>query len=353
MNYSKQEKIDFYQSKYEYYKKMVMLTVIFSSLANITYWISDCLLFNRLAWETLIPRLFMTFLLIFYLPIFYKVKNYKIMVPLTYLMEHGVMWCTIWAIIYLPNKTHASEGFIIMHIMFLIIGFCAPFKTSVIFHSGVILNILISNLFNHYENLDIMLSLGIPLVISIEALMFFLDKNYLDHYETKKELEKLFFQDNLTKAYNRNILDKLKENKNDKFIFDKVGILILDIDFFKKVNDTYGHLNGDRILKDLVNIINNKIDNSNYVVRFGGEEFMIILPNSNKKEVKNIGENIRKSVEDFKGEICNFTISIGATMYEDTIIDGNKDETITKAIQRADTALYKAKENGRNQLILN
>jgi len=165
-------KRDFLQSKYAYYREFVTWAVAISVFSNITFWVSDCQLFGRLAWETLLPRTFMLLPLLGFLIATRKINTYRVMVPLAYLMLHGIMWCTIWAIYYLPIKTHASEGFIIMHLMFLSVGLCAPFTISTAFHAMVIGNIILSHQFNHYENFDLMLSLGIPCFLAIVAVNF-------------------------------------------------------------------------------------------------------------------------------------------------------------------------------------
>ena len=198
------EKQFFYQSKYDYYREFNRWVVVVASLVSVTYFVSDCQLFGRFAWETLLPRTFILLPMLIFLLVSRKVTDYRIMVPFTYLIVHGIMWCTIWAIYYLPIRQHANEGFIIMHLMFFAVGFCAPFGYSTLFHVLVVANILISNLFNHYESLNLMLTLGIPCVVGICAVNYVMEKVYADQYKTKLELEKALTMDQLTKAFNRN-----------------------------------------------------------------------------------------------------------------------------------------------------
>lgn len=332
-----------YQSKYNYYKIFNLWTIIICSLTEIVYFISDCQLFGRFAYETLVPRCFILIPMLIFIIFYKKITNYKIIIPLSYITIHSAMWCTIWSIYYLPIKTHASEGFIIMHLMFLAVGLCAPPKYSILFHSGVILNIVISNLFNHYENLDIMLSLGIPCLIGIEAVLFVLDKVYKEHYLIKKQLEESVYIDQLTKTYNRNILSQILEKNTNNLIFENAYLMILDIDFFKKINDTYGHEKGDTILVSTANNISKCISKDDYLIRWGGEEFVVILSNSNKEDVIEIAKSINKTIEEHENNICKTTISIGIAK-----CDSND---YHKVIVNADKALYEAKENGRNQYI--
>lgn len=333
-----------YESKFNYYKVLNLWLIIFASITEMGYFFSDCLLFGRFAYETLIPRCAILIPMFIFIIINRKCNNYKIMVCLSYITIHCAMWCTIWSIFYLPIKTHASEGFIIMHLMFLTVGLCSPPKYSIFFHSLVITNILFSNMFNHYENLAIMLSLGIPCLIGIEALLLVLDKVYKEHYLTKKELEKTLYLDQLTKIYNRNIITKISKAETNELIFEKCYMMILDIDFFKKINDKYGHENGDKVLISITENILKCIKKDDYLIRWGGEEFVIILPNYNQEETINLANEISNTIMNSDNGVCETTLSIGIAQHH----KGDYHKTIANA----DKALYKAKENGRNQFVL-
>lgn len=341
---NEEEQSVFYQSKYDYYRIASICTVIASILASTTYWISDCQLFDRVAIETLIPRLFMLFPMILFILVSKRTHNYKIMVPLSYMMLHGIMWCTIWSIYYLPIKDFAREGFIIMHVMFMALGFCAPIKQSIGWHCLLICDILISHTFNHYESIDLMLSLGIPVMIGIEVLQIYMEKVYSEQYHMKKTLEHMTTHDQLTNAYNRNKLVELCEPDTKKLKIANTGIILMDVDFFKKINDTYGHGTGDMILKTLVEIIQSCIRSSDVVIRWGGEEFVILLPECSLSETEVIAERIRTTVEAYDEHVCRFTVSIGIARYNGM--------DYVSSINHADKALYQAKDSGRNQTIV-
>lgn len=158
-------------------------------------------------------------------------------------------------------------------------------------------------------------------------------------YKTNLILDKKATIDPLTGAKNRNVLsvDELEYN----------GILMIDIDYFKKINDEFGHINGDNSLKFLVKTIKNCIRKEDEIIRYGGEEFIVVLKNLNDIEIiKNIAETIRFNIEskskiDSKLKKC-FTISIGACIYNSKLgLDEN--------IKIVDSLLYAAKNNGRNQ----
>ena len=333
----------YYQEKYESYKILMLFVIIISSFANISYWISDCQLFERIAYETIIPRCFMALLLPLYLYICKTFKSYKVGTLMSYLMAHGNMWCTIWAIYFLPNKIHASEGFIVIQFMFFMVGFCAPLKWSWILHGLIFANILISNTFNHYENIDMMFSLGAPLWIACVIATVMLSINYEEHNKIKKQLEKSSLHDALTGAFNRNIISQIVNENTKTFVFKNAAVAMLDIDYFKNVNDTYGHTNGDIVLMELVQLLKNTIGNKNYVIRYGGEEFLLILPMSEEMAYKTLTK-VKNEVAQFKGKVCPFTVSIGVSYCKGT--------NITNAFKEADKALYKAKNTGRNKIVI-
>ena len=335
---------DYYSAKFEYYRQMNVLSIIFSVLSETAFFVSDCQLFGRFAIETLIPRFAILIILLIFLIINHHVKNYKIMIPLSYFVIHATMWSTIWPIYYLPIKTHASEGFIIMHLMFLAVGFCAPRKWALGFHSLIIVNILVSHLFNHYENLDIMLSLAIPCIFGINGMLWMAEKSFKEQFWAKQELKSSLLKDQLTNVYNRHKIKDITINNTNNLIFDKAIIAILDIDLFKNINDTYGHEKGDQILVLVSKELQNNIRKDDYIIRWGGEEFLIILPNCRIENANEILERIRTSIENMNNDICQVTISAGFAEY-----DG---EDYHNTLLKADIALYYAKHNGRNQIKL-
>lgn len=162
-----------------------------------------------------------------------------------------------------------------------------------------------------------------------------------------------------TKLFNKQFtfeqLDKylLEANKNDEFF----TIAMADIDFFKNINDTYGHLAGDKILKKIGETFIRNTRNSDIVGRFGGEEFVILLKNISLENSKSKLENIRKEIEnlivEYEGKtINNITVSIGAVYYDnfEPINQSSLENARMSLIEKADQSLYYTKENGRNQV---
>jgi len=154
--------------------------------------------------------------------------------------------------------------------------------------------------------------------------------------------------DTLTGIYNRRKFNDLIsiEYKRAKRYDRNLCILFFDIDHFKNINDTYGHDIGDKVLIQLSNLVQFHIRETDYFARWGGEEFIVLLPETVEKEAKTLSEHIRNIVnaQSFP-EIGNVTISIGITM----LIGKERMETF---IKRADKALYQAKEDGRNRSVL-
>jgi polar amino acid transport system substrate-binding protein len=164
-----------------------------------------------------------------------------------------------------------------------------------------------------------------------------------------KELEQLAITDQLTSLYNRRKTDELLQNeinRSERFN-NPFGIAIMDIDYFKKINDTYGHQIGDKVLVEIANILKQYNRKTDFIGRYGGEEFVIICPESEQTGVVKLMETIHKHIEKHNFEhIGKKTVSFGITMY--TLGD-----TIESIIKRADNALYQAKNDGRNKVILN
>ncbi|MFT9819711.1 diguanylate cyclase [Lysinibacillus sp. NPDC056185] len=165
-------------------------------------------------------------------------------------------------------------------------------------------------------------------------------------------LKELSITCQLTELYNRRYLIEQGELAFQKCLEEQnhCSCIAIDIDFFKKVNDTYGHLIGDEVLKHVANTITNSVRRIDIVTRYGGEEFVILSPNTTLESAVEIAERVRQHVEDqpyiaddFE---INVTVSIGIAGY------GHSENisTFYELLDKADQALYIAKESGRNQL---
>lgn len=164
-------------------------------------------------------------------------------------------------------------------------------------------------------------------------------------------LENLAITDGLTGAYNHRYFYKRlnEEFERAKRYGTSVSLIMIDIDFFKKINDNYGHLVGDSVLVDLAKLLKQNIRKHDVFARYGGEEFVIILPHTNFEGAQHEAERLRKAVESYKfshiskeGEV---TISLGCVSYPDVKVDKPED-----LVKLADSALYTAKNSGRNNV---
>jgi diguanylate cyclase (GGDEF)-like protein len=166
------------------------------------------------------------------------------------------------------------------------------------------------------------------------------------------EIETLATTDGLTGLYNhRRFQEKLSEEfKRLSRYSSPVSLILSDIDYFKKVNDTYGHPVGDLVLKGVSEIIREEIRDMDVPARYGGEEFAVILPGTDAEGVKNIAERLRKAVMDktffADDKSLKVTMSLGIATAP---VDAKSKEEL---IEKADQALYNAKHSGRNRSVL-
>jgi len=179
-------------------------------------------------------------------------------------------------------------------------------------------------------------------------------KRELKLQDLQNELKLLASTDPMTKLYNRRYFTEISEH-----IFDlshreekNLSVIMLDIDKFKNINDTYGHKVGDEVIIDLANILKTVQRKSDINCRFGGEEFVILLPNTSLEGATVVAQKIRETIENSVIKIeaqkdIKYTASLGVSK-----VDIQNDRNVEKAIQRADKALYEAKNSGRNKVCI-
>lgn len=163
------------------------------------------------------------------------------------------------------------------------------------------------------------------------------------------ELQKAAHYDRLTGAFNRHFFDKLveQERARNARLGEHLSLLILDIDYFKSINDEHGHLVGDEVLKELASQIRERVRQTDILTRWGGEEFAILLPDTSFEGARELAESLRESVAagEFAHGQCGLSVSLGGT-------EMHTDEKPAESFKRADEALYKAKASGRNQVCM-
>lgn len=158
----------------------------------------------------------------------------------------------------------------------------------------------------------------------------------------KEELEKQLSKDKLTGLYNREIAE-------EAYLKTKT-VIMCDIDDFKILNDTYGHNFGDIVLKRISDILKDSVRDTDYVIRWGGEEFVIFIDNHNLSTAEKLAERIRNKVETLEGQLLEdgtkcpkITMSFGVTRL-------HSGSTLDDDIDKADAALYASKRNGKNSV---
>jgi diguanylate cyclase (GGDEF)-like protein len=187
------------------------------------------------------------------------------------------------------------------------------------------------------------------MILNIQNIIIWIGNELL--YLNTKFIKLEMSIDPLTGAFNRRsfeaIIKKLLEIS--QITNAPITLAMADLDYFKKINDTFGHLAGDEALKHFVNIIKRNLRKSDYVFRIGGEEFLILLPNIKLKDAIEVIERIRKDLEEnplhYDGKEIKITASFG-------LAEVDKNKYINEIIKEIDEKLYKAKEMGRNKIVV-
>lgn len=188
--------------------------------------------------------------------------------------------------------------------------------------------------------------------IELEARVKELEYVKVELEEANKLLEHLSSHDGLTGILNRRSFDEIMVNEWEQCLNNNevISLIFIDVDFFKKYNDIYGHIAGDHCLKLVAKVMSNEVFRlSDYVARYGGEEFVIVLPKTDEQEALRIAEIIRIKIKELGIEhrgskLSELTISLGVAESRP-----NQNNSIKELIHRADTALYRSKSLGRNQ----
>ncbi|WP_294948207.1 GGDEF domain-containing protein [Sulfurivirga sp.] len=169
---------------------------------------------------------------------------------------------------------------------------------------------------------------------------------------THEEIQRIAVLDGLTGVFNRRFgMQRLKEEYSRAVRQEApLAVLMADIDHFKRINDTYGHLMGDRVLRLIVEQIRHVVREGDVIVRYGGEEFMIILPGADSHNAMEVAERLRRRAGDIEvhhgDHVIRVTLSIGVASLPEIKVDAP-----VALIECADEALYQAKRNGRNQVM--
>ncbi len=175
----------------------------------------------------------------------------------------------------------------------------------------------------------------------------------LDQIIIYQQVCELTFTDELTQIYNRRYFNQRFEREMVRAQRYKrpLSVLMVDIDHFKSFNDTHGHFAGDEVLKTVAKTLEESLRKADIIARFGGEEFVIILPEINKKKALGVAEKLRRAVEQIEFDLAysqplgKITVSLGLASFPEISSSG------ADLLKKADAALYKAKANGRNCVV--
>jgi len=211
--------------------------------------------------------------------------------------------------------------------------------------------LLLSGDINRYQT-----GIGTTFLQKLSAMTAVAIENCLN----QQRIKEIGYQDPLTQAYNRRYFDLRFYDEIERGLrqSENLACMFLDVDFFKKVNDTYGHHVGDLVLTQLVNLIKEQIRACDIVARYGGEEFVVVLPATSDDGALDIAERLRKAVEVDERLTCgqgglNVTVSIGLALLANLDDKNlNSKEIGSLLVQHADHALYQAKSSGRNQVVI-
>ncbi len=264
-----------------------------------------------------------------------------LIVSLAWLM--GCIRCAIVLVVDAPKELRASARF--TAIVFGTLGLVHLFRGMV-----VLINPAESEMFAPTPTQAFFFVALIGLTLSMTfGLFLMMSKRF------ELELADIIHQantDDLTGMWNRRYLFDMsqQEFKRARRYDRELSVLAIDIDHFKKVNDTYGHIVGDALLKELASAVRSVLRESDIFARTGGEEFMVLLPESDATDSATVAERVQRAISrvtiNSRGVPVGVTVSIGVASLS------IEDQDIQSVFQRADAGLYEAKHNGRNCIIL-
>ncbi|MBS9779520.1 MAG: GGDEF domain-containing protein [Moraxellaceae bacterium] len=212
------------------------------------------------------------------------------------------------------------------------------------FYFGI-LSITFLNHFDNYAH-QITIESSFNLLTSVTVLWILTHSYAVSNLIANKKLFNMAMKDSLTKLNNRHAFYEFFKQNKDK----TKSLLIIDLDFFKKVNDNYGHDAGDCILQTVAELFHQHVSNKDCVFRLGGEEFAILLPNTELTEASKIAEKINETIKKYEflyhNQSIKITVSIGVTYSR------SSDDNLNTLMRQADTCLYYAKNNGRDCVVI-
>lgn len=337
-----EDKADFYDAKCDYYRCIAAIGLVSSALISIFYLIPDYIT-NGSIMPTFLPRLSVAIAAVIFILLTRKLKKRLAVVITDLFFSHFIFIASLWAMYHLDDKLHAGGFFLIINFLFMAVSLVSKYQETVLSGILIIIEILVSNIFMEYEDIGTVLLLQIPCILSVIVFQSLITLLFLDHYRVRQKLELANITDPLTQVYNRHLLERIITQNALKDINGPVAIAMLDIDYFKQVNDEHGHYTGDQTLLYIGQKLSKETHDNDFVIRYGGEEFVIILKNCDVNNACARMEQFRRDIEDSSDTPVPITISAGVSRYTGDF---------TKTIQNVNKALLKAKNTGRNKVVV-
>lgn len=332
---SKQEKERFLEFKLNYYQFFIKAALTATCIASLLFLVSDAQL-NGYLGPTMIPRFSVLVPLIIYLAAEPRIKSRRIRTFLDYFLAQSIVWATIWSVYNLSDKIHFAEGSFSMNLIFIILGLGTSSSAGLINYAVFFADLLISNTFNCYPNFKIIISLNIPTALAVCCAQVILSLGAYDNYLTNSKLARALMYDTLTGVGNRERLRHLiSENRLIKDV-QPTSLIMIDIDSFKNINDSKGHEAGDSALRFIGNFFHSNVRFGDHVIRYGGDEFLIIMYNCSTDISYNRIESIRAKMNANPRKPFDFTFSAGIAPYTGDFKNNLAD---------ADRALYHVKQD--------
>ena len=276
----------------------------------------------------------------------FKPKLHQIMVPLLLIAPIVAVLGNLVIVAQVEQPPlRLTEVYLIIFWTFTVSGL--RFKEAVISGSISYVTVFMVTTFSYSLSLEnyVMHCFWMSSAFSFGLLSaYLLERSDKTRFIYQEQLKKLSFTDRLTGLHNRTKLDEIlqEELQRAQRYHQTFGLVILDFDYFKEVNDTYGHQIGDLVLKEIAALLLEHLRSTDKAIRWGGEEFIVIYLDTDQEEVLHLADKLRQNIESHLFEMVGKqTASFGVTLW----LEGDTMDTI---IQRADKALYIAKSKGRN-----
>ncbi|MGL4571100.1 MAG: GGDEF domain-containing protein [Clostridium sp.] len=193
----------------------------------------------------------------------------------------------------------------------------------------------------------------VELIKNISKNSFYKDDSYNNSiHDLVHNFDNILSTDELTKIYNKKfIYEQLEKSLNSNIPSDyPLTFMMIDIDFFKNINDTYGHVVGDKVLTDFVSILSSSLKDIDVLLgRFGGDEFLLLFKSISLDKINTLGKSIVKSMEDYKFNYNDISIKLTCSLGSYTIFDNTI--SVEDLVKASDHNLYLAKEQGRNKMV--